>query len=208
MGITKTVAKVQYFTTLDDAEFKKLGGSYREYILPRDNALSKVKGWIRGNTKIGPALKVAVSHHQGRHGIEIMTESLFGDGTCSFVMIVNEINKYVTEITEETQEHHIDNIGERYRNPVAKQNRNKHQYRRLLFQRLRYHITSVSGSTSNQVRTTRVVSKCQKRIRLLRHDPSVFGEEGGAVQFRTLAPMFRSEFTSSQYWSIRTWLNY
>ena len=34
---------------------------------PRDNAASKVTGWIRGNTKIGPAFKVAVS--QGRHGI-------------------------------------------------------------------------------------------------------------------------------------------
>ena len=42
---------------------------------------SKVKGWIRGHTKIGPALEVAVSHRQGRHGIEIMIESFFGDGT-------------------------------------------------------------------------------------------------------------------------------
>ena len=41
----------------------KLGGSCREYTLLRDNAASKVKGWIRGNTNIGPALVVAVSHH-------------------------------------------------------------------------------------------------------------------------------------------------
>ena len=31
-------------------------GSCLEYILIRDKALSKVKGWIFGNTKIGPAL--------------------------------------------------------------------------------------------------------------------------------------------------------
>ena len=37
-GITKTVAKGQYFTTLDDAELDKLGGSCRESIFPRDSA--------------------------------------------------------------------------------------------------------------------------------------------------------------------------
>ena len=73
------MAKGQYLTTFDDAEQDKLGGSGREKTLPRDNAASNVKGWIRGNTKIGPASEVAVSHHQGRDGIEIMIDSLFGD---------------------------------------------------------------------------------------------------------------------------------
>ena len=69
--------------------------------------------------------------------------------------------------------------------------------------------SSVIGSTSNQVRTTRVVSKCQKRmIRLLRHDSSVPREEDGAVEFSIVARMFRSELASSSNWSIRTWLNY
>ena len=51
-------------------------------------------------------------------------------------------------------------------------------------------------------------------IRLLRHDPSVLREEEGrtrregAVEFRTLAQMFRSAFTSSQHRPIRAWLNY
>ena len=49
----------------------------------------------------------------------------------------------------------------------------------------------------------------KKMIRLLRHDSSELQEEeDGAVEFRILAQMFRSEFTSSQHWSIRTWLNY
>ena len=81
------------------------GGSCREYTLPRDNSSSKVKGWIRGNTEIGPALEVAVSYDQGRYGIEIMINSFFGDGTCSWVMIVNGTNKHVTEMTEEIQEY-------------------------------------------------------------------------------------------------------
>ena len=74
-GITKTVAKGQYFTTFEDAEQDNMGGSCREYTLLRDDQLSKVKGWIRGNTKIGPALEVAVSYHKGRYGIEIVIHS-------------------------------------------------------------------------------------------------------------------------------------
>ena len=38
---------------------------------------------------IGPALEVAVSYHQGRSGIVIMTNSLLKDGTRSWMMIVN-----------------------------------------------------------------------------------------------------------------------
>ena len=44
--------------------------------------------------------------------------------------------------------------------------------------------------------------------RLLRHDRTVPREEVGAVDFRILAPMFHSKFTSFPCWSIRTWLNY
>ena len=41
-----------------------------------------------------------------------MIESLLGDGTSSWIMIVKGINKYETEMTEETQDDHIDYIGE------------------------------------------------------------------------------------------------
>ena len=43
VGITKTVARWQYFTTLDYAELDTLCGSWREYFLPPDSAASKVK---------------------------------------------------------------------------------------------------------------------------------------------------------------------
>ena len=106
VGITKTVAMEHYFTTLDDSELEKLWrwGSCREYIFPRDDPLSEVKGCIRRNTKIGLALEVVVAHHQGRYGIGIMIRSSLNDGTCSWVLIVNEFNKCVTEMTEETQD--------------------------------------------------------------------------------------------------------
>ena len=84
VGITKTVEKGQYVTTLDGADLRNW-----EYTSLRDNSPSKVKGWICGNTKIGPVSEVAVNHHQGSYGIEIMKQSSFDDGICSWMMIVN-----------------------------------------------------------------------------------------------------------------------
>ena len=63
--------------------------SCREYTLPRSEDTSRVRGWIRGNTKIGPVLDVKVCHHQGRYGVEIVIESLFRVRTVSSLRIVN-----------------------------------------------------------------------------------------------------------------------
>ena len=146
------------------------------------------------NTKISPTLEVAVSHRQGRYGIEIIIESSFGDGTCSWVMIVNGINKYVTEMTEETQDTSI-TLENCNKFPCTKQDRKKHQHRRFLLQRLRCHI--ICGCVWIDVETGPYDKSCfevsKKMIRLLRHDPSVLREEDGAVEFRILAQMFCSE---------------
>ena len=96
-GLAKTVEKEQFFMTLDDDQLDRLNGSCREYTLPRSDQSPQVKRWIRGNTKIGPVLDVTVCYHQGRSGVEIMIKFLFGNKTCSWVRIVNGINKHVTE---------------------------------------------------------------------------------------------------------------
>ena len=75
----------------------------------RSEETSRARGWIRGNTKIGPVLDVTVWFHQGRYGIEIMIESLFRDRTVSWVRIANGINKYVTETSEERPTTSIEN---------------------------------------------------------------------------------------------------
>ena len=52
----------QYFTTKDTAEFSQFTDAVacREDTLPRDEGASEPKGWIQGNTKIGPVLEVAI----------------------------------------------------------------------------------------------------------------------------------------------------
>ena len=49
--------------TKDTDEFLQFAETVtcREYTLPRDDKSTDPKGWIRGNTKIGPVLK---SHNQ------------------------------------------------------------------------------------------------------------------------------------------------
>ena len=46
--------------TKDTAEFSQFTDAVacREYTFPRDEETSEPKGWIRGNTKIGPVLEV------------------------------------------------------------------------------------------------------------------------------------------------------
>ena len=70
-----------------------------------------MRGWNRGNTKIGPVLDVKVCYHQGRYGVEIMIESLFRDRTVSWVRMVNGINKYVTRTSEEIPVTSVENRG-------------------------------------------------------------------------------------------------
>ena len=59
-GFLTTVDVGQYFMTKDTEEFSHFTESVacREYTLPRDENSSDPKGWIRGNTKIGPVLEV------------------------------------------------------------------------------------------------------------------------------------------------------
>ena len=53
--------------TKDTEEFSQFTDSVpcREYTLPRDEDSSEPKGWIRGNTKIGPTLEVTTCCLQG-----------------------------------------------------------------------------------------------------------------------------------------------
>ena len=63
-GFLTTVEVGQYFMTKDTEEFSQFTQSVacREYTLPRDEKLYDPKGWIRGNTKIGPVLEVTTSY--------------------------------------------------------------------------------------------------------------------------------------------------
>ena len=111
-GFLTTVEVGQYFMTKDTEEFSQFTDSAacREYILPRDENSSEPKGWIRGNTKIGPVLEVTTCYLQGKYGVEIRIESVNKDHSHSWVRISHGLNELVTDLSN--KEHDEDNEQE------------------------------------------------------------------------------------------------
>ena len=70
-----------------------------EYTLPRYENSSDPKGWIRGNTKIGPVLEVTTSYLLGKYGVGIRTESINKDSSHSWVRISHGLHKLVTDLS-------------------------------------------------------------------------------------------------------------
>ena len=66
--------------------------------LCQDEKLSDPKGWIRGNTKIGPVLEVTTSYLQGKYGVVIRIESVNKDNSHLWVRISHGLNKLVTDL--------------------------------------------------------------------------------------------------------------
>ena len=60
-GFMSVVEVGQYFVTRNASEFLLRSVACREYTLPRDDPASEAKGWIQGNTRIGPILEVTTS---------------------------------------------------------------------------------------------------------------------------------------------------
>ena len=73
-GFLSVVEIGQYFMTKDTGE-QFYAVACREYTLTRDDGSSQPRGWIQGNTKIGPVLEVATS---SLHGINMELRLEFG----------------------------------------------------------------------------------------------------------------------------------
>ena len=69
----------------------------REHTLPRSDESSQPKGWIQGNTRIGPVLEITTSYLFGKHGIEIRIWSLSEDNSQSWVRISHGSHKFVID---------------------------------------------------------------------------------------------------------------
>ena len=76
----------------------------REYTLPREAEASQPKGWIQGNTKIGPVLEVTTCYLQGRYGGEIRIMFMNKDNTHSWVRISHGSVKFVMNLNNNEQE--------------------------------------------------------------------------------------------------------
>ena len=95
-GFVHVVEIGQYVMTKDTQE-RFFAWRCREYTLPRNDESSQAKGWIHGNTRIGPVLEVTTSCLHGEHGIEFRIWSLNGDNSQSWVRICHGSTKFVTD---------------------------------------------------------------------------------------------------------------
>ena len=105
-GFLNVIEIGQYFMTKDTAEFSQFTDAVacREYTLPRDEGASEPKGWIRGNTKIGPVLEVTTCCLHGKYGVEIRIMSMNKDTSHSWVRISHGSNKFVMNLNNNEQE--------------------------------------------------------------------------------------------------------
>ena len=80
--------------TKDTAKFSQVHAvTCREYTLPSEEGASQPKGWIQGNTQIGPVLEVTTCCLHGKYGVEIRIMSLNRDNSQSWVRIFMDQTK-------------------------------------------------------------------------------------------------------------------
>ena len=75
--------------------------------MPRNDNWTRVRGWIRKNTRTGPVFNIKVCYQNERYSIEVQVPSLFQDDTVSWVRIVIGVDRYVTESMPTAKEEDI-----------------------------------------------------------------------------------------------------
>ena len=98
-GFMSVVEVGQYFVTRNASEFLLRSVACREYTLLRDDPASEPKGWIQGNTRIGPILEVTTSFQHFKFGVEVRIQSMKEDNSHSWVRIsygtIRYVNNYI-----------------------------------------------------------------------------------------------------------------
>ena len=212
-GFMRIVEVGQYFMTKDTGDFTQFHTvACREYTLPRDDEPSQPRGWIQGNSRIGPVLEVTTSYQYGKHGIEIRIWSVGQDDSQSWVRISYGTNKYVidsnhnnTEIPADPHEDQapqisIKVIAARSKAKAKPQKREPVDVSSIIPMHERKWIDIEPSESSLSAYD---VSK--KVISLLRHNQTVQREEDGAIQFYRIKFHLRNHHSQIQVWSDDRW---
>ena len=110
-GFLSVLENGQYFMTKDTEDLSQFNTvACHEDTLPREDSTSQPKGWIQGNTKIGPMMEVETSYLHGKHGVEIIIMSLGRENTDSWVRISHGSNKFVMDLNNNDTENPEDQL--------------------------------------------------------------------------------------------------
>ena len=210
-GFLSVVEIGQYFMTKDNGE-QFYAKACREYTLPRNDGSSQPKGWIQGNTKIGPVLEVTTSCLYGKYGVEIRIWSLSEDNTQSWVRISHGSNKFVidsnnnnTEVSDDLPEEQASQL--KMKDFACRSKAKAKPQRREL-------VDSPSIIPMNERKWIDIEPRnsslsayeiSKKVIHLLRHSQTVQREEDGAVQCWRIKNYLQNQFPQTTYWSDDRW---
>ena len=185
----------------------------REYTLPREDEASQPKGWIQGDTKIGPVLEVATSYLHGKYGVEIRIETVNKDNTHSWVRNFHGSNKFVmnlnnneTEIPEDQLEEYALKLNAK---DFACRSKAKAKLQRREPAGSSPRIVSIGRRNWIDIEPGKYsfseyeVSK--KVTFLLRHSQQMHREEDWAVHFWRMKDNLQSQFPQSIHWSDGKW---
>ena len=210
-GILKTVEVGQYFMTEDTEEFSQFAEpmTCREYTLPRDEKSTYPKGWIRGNTKIGPVLEVTNSYLQGEYGVEIRIESVNKDNSHSWVRISHGLNKLVTDLIDKEYDDNEQETSETKTEvfvlktdvfAYARRSKAKAKPRRRTPACSSTRTVPIGERSWTDVEPgtySHIAYPVSKRLNTLLRHGEIPREEDGAIEFWRL----KDEFEHSQNWS-------
>ena len=211
-GFMSVVEVGQYFVTRNASEFLLRSVACREYTLPRDDPASEPKGWIQGNTRIGPILEVTTSFQHFKFGVEVRIQSMKEDNSHSWVRIsygtiryVNNYIKYNTQSLASPQEEEAvpassEVIAARSKAKAKPQPRESSGTTTIpLSERIWIDIVPSKQDFDSHNPSKRVIN-------LLRHNQKVHREQDGAVQFYKIKFHIRDYSLSTQNWSDNRWL--
>ena len=187
----------------------------REYTLPRDEETSEPKGWIRGNTKIGPVLEVTTCCLQGKYGVEIRIMSVNKDNSHSWVRISHGLNKLVTDLNNKRagkpQKMQFGEYASRLNaSDFASRSKAKAKPQIRDFASSSTRSFPIGERTWTDVEPSKQslsdypVSK--KLIHLLRHG-SLPRDNDGAIEFWRIKDNFQKHFLYWHHWSDEKWKN-
>ena len=218
-GFLTTVDVGQYLMTKDTEEFSQFAEpvTCRVYTLPGDEKSSDPKGWIRGNTKIGPVLEVTTSYLQGKCGVKIRIESVNKDNSHSWVRFSHGLNKLVTDlIDKEYDDNEQETSATKSEEFALKTNVLALASRSKAKAKPRRPSTACSSSRTIPILERKWIDiepgaqsdqayPVSKRLSTLLRHGQLPQEEHGAIDFWRLEDDLRNKFEYSQYWSDDVW---
>ena len=211
-GFMSVVEVGQYLVTRNASEFLLKTVACREYTLPRDDPASEAKGWIQGNTRIGPILEVTTTFQHFKFGVEVRIPSVKEDNSQSWVRIsfgtIRYVNHYVKHNTHNFASSYEEKAEPASSEVIAARSKAKAK------PQPRESSATTTMSLSERVWIDIVPSrqdneshKVSKRvINILRHNQSVDREPDGAVQFYKIKFLVKEHTLSTQHWSDSRWL--